>query len=140
MKRKKNDLESLFDEMSTSASNILFRGIMLFPFAAIGGFWATIKLFMPFLRDITGNNYNELTSFGIGLVLSSIAYFCIVGIIYDTTLEHHQKKIAKHILRELEKANRPKEMSEPNEYYEFRRRKYIRDIKKMSEGRKIVNK
>ena len=140
MKRKKNDLESLFDEMSVSASNILFRGIMLFPFAAIGGFWATIKLFMPFLRDITGNHYDELTSFGIGLVLSSIIYFCMVVIIYDTALEHHQKKIAKHILRELEKAGRPKEMSEPNEYYEYRRKKYIRDIKKMSEGRKIVNK
>lgn len=140
MKRKKNDLESLFDEMSVSASNILFRGIMLFPFAAIGGFWATIKLFMPFLRDITGNHYDELTSFGIGLVLSSIIYFCMVGIIYDASLEQHQKKIAKHILRELEKAGRPKEMNEPNEYYEYRRKKYIRDIKKMSEGRKIVNK
>lgn len=140
MKRKKNDLESLFDEMSVSASNILFRGIMLFPFAAIGGFWATIKLFMPFLRDITGVHYDELTSFGIGLVLSSIIYFCIVGVIYETSLEVHQKKIAKHILRELEKAGRPKEMSEPNEYYEYRRKKYIRDIKKMSEGRKIVNK
>ena len=140
MKRKKNDLESLFDEMSTSAANILFRGIMLFPFAAIGGFWATIKLFMPFLRDITGVHYDELTAFGIGLVLSSIIYFCIVGVIYDTSLEVHQKKIAKHVLRELEKANRPKEISEPNEYYEYRRRKYIRDIKKMADGRKIVNK
>ena len=140
MKRKKNDLESLFDQMSESASSILFRGIMLFPFAAIGGFWATIKLFMPFLSDITGNRYDELTSFGIGLVISSIIYFCIVLFIYDISLENHQKKIAKHILREIEKANRPKEMSEPNEYYEYRRRKYIRDIKKMSEGRKIVNK
>jgi hypothetical protein len=140
MKRKKNDLESLFDQMSVSASNILFRGIMLFPFAAIGGFWATIKLFMPFLRDITGVHYDELTAFGIGLVLSSIIYFCIVGVIYETSLEAHQKKIAKHILRELEKAGRPKELTEPNEYYEYRRKKYIRDIKKMSEGRKIVNK
>lgn len=140
MKRKKNDLESLFDQMSSSASSILFRGIMLFPFAAIGGFWATIKLFMPFLRDITGVHYDELTSFGIGLVISSIAYFCIVGVIYDTSLEYHQKKIAKHILRELEKEGRPKEITEPNEYYEYRRKKYIRDIKKMSEGRKIVNK
>lgn len=140
MKRKKNDLETLFDEMSVAAANILFRGIMLFPFAAIGGFWATIKLFMPFLRDITGVHYDELTAFGIGLVLSSIIYFCIVGFIYDTSLEYHQKRIAKHVLRELEKAGRPKEMSEPNEYYEYRRRKYIRDIKKMSEGRKIVNK
>lgn len=140
MKRKKNDLESLFDEMSVSASNILFRGIMLFPFAAIGGFWTTIKLFMPFLRDITGIHYDELTAFGIGLVLSSIIYFCIVGVIYETSLEAHQKKIAKHILRELEKAGRPKELSEPNEYYEYRRRKYIRDIKKMADGRKIVNK
>lgn len=140
MKRKKNDLESLFDQMSVSASNILFRGIMLFPFAAIGGFWATIKLFMPFLRDITGVHYDELTAFGIGLVLSSIIYFCIVGVIYETSLEAHQKKIAKHILRELEKAGRPKEITEPNEYYEYRRKKYIRDIKKMADGRKIVNK
>lgn len=140
MKRKKNDLESLFDQMSVSASNILFRGIMLFPFAAIGGFWATIKLFMPFLRDITGVHYDELTAFGIGLVLSSIIYFCIVGVIYETSLEAHQKKIAKHILRELEKAGRPKELTEPNEYYEYRRKKYIRDIKKMADGRKIVNK
>lgn len=140
MKRKKNDLESLFDQMSVSASNILFRGIMLFPFAAIGGFWATIKLFMPFLRDITGVHYDELTAFGIGLVLSSIIYFCIVGVIYETSLEVHQKKIAKHILRELEKAGRPKELTEPNEYYEYRRKKYIRDIKKMADGRKIVNK
>lgn len=140
MKRKKNDLESLFDQMSASASNILFRGIMLFPFAAIGGFWATIKLFMPFLRDITGVHYDELTAFGIGLVLSSIIYFCIVGVIYETSLEAHQKKIAKHILRELEKAGRPKELTEPNEYYEYRRKKYIRDIKKMADGRKIVNK
>lgn len=140
MKRKKNDLETLFDQMSVSASNILFRGIMLFPFAAIGGFWATIKLFMPFLRDITGVHYDELTAFGIGLVLSSIIYFCIVGVIYETSLEVHQKKIAKHILRELEKAGRPKELTEPNEYYEYRRKKYIRDIKKMADGRKIVNK
>lgn len=140
MKRKKNDLESLFDQMSVSASSILFRGIMMFPFAAIGGFWVTIKLFMPFLRDITGSHFDELTSFGIGLVVSSIIYFCIVMFIYDTSLENHQKKIAKHILRELEKANRPKELTEPNEYYEYRRKKYIRDIKKMSEGRKIVNK
>lgn len=140
MKRKKNDLESLFDEMSVSASNILFRGIMLFPFAAIGGFWATIKLFMPFLRSITSTHFDELTSFGVGIVISSIIYFCIVGVIYDTSLENHQKKIAKHIMRELEKAGRPKELTEPNEYYEYRRKKYIRDIKKMSEGRKIVNK
>lgn len=140
MKRKKNDLEKLFDDMSVSASNILFRGIMMFPFAAIAGFWTTIKLFMPFLRDITGTHFDELTSFGVGIVISSIIYFCIVGVIYDTSLENHQKKIAKHILRELEKANRPKELTEPNEYYEYRRKKYIRDIKKMSEGRKIVNK
>jgi len=140
MKRKKNDLESLFNQMSVSASNILFRGIMLFPFAAIGGFWATIKLFMPFLRDITGVHYDELTAFGIGLVLSSIIYFCIVDVIYETSLEVHQKKIAKHILRELEKAGRPEELTESNEYYEYRRKKYIRDIKKMADGRKIVNK
>lgn len=140
MKRKKNDLESLFDQMSVSASNILFRGIMMFPFAAIGGFWSTIKLFMPFLRSITGRHFDELTSFGVGIVISSIIYFCVVGIIYDTSLENHQKKIAKYIMRELEKAGRPKELTEPNEYYEYRRKKYIRDIKKMSEGRKIVNK
>lgn len=140
MKRKKNDLESLFDQMSVSASNILFRGIMMFPFAAIGGFWSTIKLFMPFLRSITGAHFDELTSFGVGIVISSIIYFCVVGIIYDTSLENHQKKIAKHIMRELEKAGRAKELTEPNEYYEYRRKKYIRDIKKMSEGRKIVNK
>ena len=140
MKRKKNDLEKLFDEMAVTGSNILFKGIMLFPFAAIAGFWVTIKLFMPFLRDITGSHFDELTSFGVGIVISSIIYFCVVGIIYDTSLENHQKKIAKHIMRELEKAGRPKELTEPNEYYEYRRKKYIRDIKKMSEGRKIVNK
>lgn len=140
MKRKKNDLESLFDEMAVTGSNILFKGIMLFPFAAIGGFWVTIKLFMPFLRDITGSHFDELTSFGVGIVMSSIIYFCIVGFIYDTSLENHQRKIAKHIMRELEKEGRPKELTEPNEYYEYRRKKYIRDIKKMSEGRKIVNK
>lgn len=140
MKRKKNDLESLFDQMSISASKILFRGIMLFPFAAIGGFWATVKLFMPFLRDITETHYDELTSFVMGLVISSILYIFIVSVIYDTSLEIYQKKIAKRILRELEKANKPKEMTETNEYYEYRRKKYIHDIKKMSEGRKIVNK
>lgn len=126
--------------MAVTGSNILFKGIMLFPFAAIGGFWVTIKLFMPFLRDITGSHFDELTSFGVGIVMSSIIYFCIVGFIYDTSLENHQRKIAKHIMRELEKAGRAKELTEPNEYYEYRRKKYIRDIKKMSEGRKIVNK
>jgi len=134
MKRNQNDLEKLFNEMANTASTILFRGIMLFPFAAILGFYGTIKWLIPMIADITGEHITkDMTIIGIGIVVSCTIYFMTVGTIYDVTLESNQKKIARHILRELEKKG------EIDRKSELTRKKYIRDLQKMAEGRHIKN-
>ena len=132
MKRKQNDLEMLFNELSNKSSTILFRGIMLFPFAAILGYIGTIKLVMPFVHELTTISLeNEVTIFATSIIMSCTIYFLTVLAIYDDTLEKEQQKIAHKIMRELEKQG---ELSTKSEYA---RKKYIREIRKMSEGRKV---
>ena len=134
MKRNQNDLEKLFNEMANSASTILFRGIMLFPFAAFAGFWITIKFFIPALSGITGENFESTAMImGIGAIISCTIYFMAVLLIYDISLERNQQEIAKHILRELEKRG------EIDRRSELTHKKYVRDIQKMAEGRHIHN-
>lgn len=134
MKRKQNDLEMLFNEMANTSSTILFRGIMLFPFAAILGFAVTIKLVLPLIHDLMNISLtSDITIFATGVIVSCVIYFLAVEMIYDSSLERSQQKIAKHIMKELQRRGEISTNSES----EYVQKKYYRELRKMAEGRKV---